>query len=322
MSIGIGLIGLGRHGMRYATHLLEGVPGCHLAAVSRRDAAAGAAFAAARGIPFHADWRDLVVRPDVDAVAVVTPPSLNRAIGEAAARAGKALLIEKPLAANTTDAQALVAAARQAGVPLMTAQTLRFTPVFRRLKDRLSDIGTLEYLVLCMRGERAPHAWLDQPAQAGGGVVLEIGIHLLDLLRFLTEEDPAEVFADLATLHNRHVEDWAWARYRLPSHVRCLVEVSRVAGGRLCRAEAIGSKGQLLADVGTSTLTYIEGWKTAGIESVPDQPTVVTVLKAFARSLTDRTPVPVTGEDGLRAVVLAEAAYRSAAEGRPVAVPR
>src|SRR6266542_3048230 len=63
------------------------------------------------------------------------------------------------------------------------------------------------------------------------------------------------------------------------------------------------------------------GRKVAETESVADDPTIVSVLEAFARSVAAGEPVPVSGEDGLRAVVMAEAAYRSAADGRPVAVP-
>jgi predicted dehydrogenase len=161
---------------------------------------------------------------------------------------------------------------------------------------------------------------LDDPAQAGGGVLLEIGIHLLDLIRFLTGEEAVEAAADLARRHTSRVEDLAQARFRLASGVPAYVEVSRVSGGRLCRTEAVGRNGQLLADVDRSLLTRIEGRTIVEAESVPDRPTVVTVLEVFARSLSTGTAVPVSGEDGLRAVAMAEACYRAAREGRPVPV--
>jgi len=82
----------------------------------------------------------------------------------------------------------------------------------------------------------------------------------------------------------------------------------------------VGETGQLLVDVNESRLTRIEGRKVAETEAVADDPTIVSVLEAFARSVATGEPVPVSGEDGLRAVVMAEAAYRSAADGRPVAV--
>ena len=319
-SFGIGLVGLGRHGSRYVRHLLEGIPGCRLAAVSRRDVGAGRAFAERHGLLFVPEWRELVTCKEVEAVVVVTPPALNREICLAAVRAGKPLLIEKPLALTVADAQEMVRAARgwvpkemefltsegderikgnhtrprwcdihgaidgkMAGVTLMTAQTLRFTPVLARLRDRLADVGPLEYLVLTMRTERPPHRWLGDPGQAGGGVLLEIGIHLLDLIRFLTGAEAVEAVADLARRHTDRVEDLALARFRLSTGVSCFVEVSRVSGGRVCRVEAIGRAGQLIADVDRSLLTRIEGRAVTATEAVPDRPTVVTVLEAFAK---------------------------------------
>ena len=320
MSLGFGLIGLGRHGSRYARHLGEGVSGCHLVAVSRRDRAAGEAFAKVAGVAFVPDWRELVRRRDVDAVLVVTPPNLNREICLAAAKEGKALLIEKPLALTTEDARAMVEATRAAGVPLMTAQTLRFTPVLRRLRECVGQIGGLQYLWLSMRVEPAPHRWLDDSVQAGGGVLLEIGIHLMDLVRFLTGEEAIEASGEIVRRHTQQVEDLAVARFVLASNVRCYVEVSRVSEGRTCRVEVVGTNGQILADVSESTLTRIEGRTAVEKESVPDRPTIPIVLEEFARSFAAGTPMPVLGEDGLRAVAMAEAAYRSAAQGRPVAL--
>lgn len=319
-SVGLGVVGMGRHGSRYVKHLLEGVPGCHLAAVSRRDAAVGQAFAEQHGVLFSADWRELVTRHEVEAVVAVTPPGLNRDICLAAARVGKPMLIEKPLALTVAEGREMVGAARTAGVTLMTAQTLRFTPVLERLLASLPLIGPLEYLCLAMRAERPPHRWLDDPAQAGGGVLLEIGIHLLDLIRYLTGEEAVEALGEMSRRYTTQVEDLAHVRFRLASGLLCYVEVSRVSGGRVCRVEAVGRAGQLIADVDRSLLTRIEGRTIVAAEAVPDRPTVGMVLEAFARSLTTGTPAPVSGEDGLWAVAMAEACYRAAHEGRPVPV--
>jgi predicted dehydrogenase len=319
-KIRLALIGMGRHGSRYARHLLDGVTGCELVAVSRLNTREGQEFADAAGIQFAPDWRALLERKDIDALLVVTPPVLNHDICLAAAEAGKSLLIEKPLARTTQEGHAMVQAARAGGVALMTAQTLRFTPVLQRLREGLCTIAPLQYLLLSMRAEPAPHRWLDDPHQAGGGVLLEIGIHLLDLIRFLTGDEAVEVSAEIARRHTRYVEDMAWARFRLTSGIWCYVEVSRVSGGRLCRVEAIGRGGQLVADVSENALARIEGREVIQRELVPDRPTILTALEEFARSLTTGTPVPVTGEDGLRAVAMAEAAYRSASEAQARAV--
>src|SRR5437016_1400451 len=179
-------------------------------------------------------------------------------------------LIGKPLAVTTEEARTMVEATQAAGVPLMTAQTLRFTPVLRRLRERLAVIGSLEYMWLSMRVEPAPHHWLEDPKQAGGGVLIEIGIHLFDLIRYLTGHEAVDVWAEIVRLHTSRVEDLALARFLLASGVRCYVEVSRVSAGRSCRIEAVGENGQLLVDVNESRLTRIEGRKVAETESVAD----------------------------------------------------
>src|SRR5438477_12786975 len=115
--IGIGIIGAGKHGQRYVTHLVRDLPSLALRALSRHDVARGSAQAKELGVRFHADWRDLVVDPEVEAVIVVVPPALHRPIAEAVATAGRALLIEKPLATTGTDALAIRTRLRDAGVP-------------------------------------------------------------------------------------------------------------------------------------------------------------------------------------------------------------
>jgi myo-inositol 2-dehydrogenase/D-chiro-inositol 1-dehydrogenase len=113
----------------------------------------------------------------------------------------------------------------------------------------------------------------------------------------------------------------AFARFTLGSGIPCYVEVSRVSGGRICRVEVVGNGGQLVADVDQSVLTQIEARNVIDREVIPDHPTILTVMEEFARSLSRGTPVPVTGEDGLQALAMAESCYRSAREGRQVAVP-
>jgi len=318
--LGIGLIGLGRHGMRYVRHLSDPSPDARLVAVCRRDAGQGRAVASRHGVKFFQDYGDLIACPQVDAVIVVTPPSLCLPVCLAAVRAGKPLLIEKPLACTGADARTMVRAAETAGVPLMTAHTLRFDRAVLALKLQLAAVGARRYLVLTNRVEPRPEVLRDPEDYGGRGVLLEIGIHLLDLIRYLTGEEAVEAAGEMLQRHTTRVEDLAQVRFRLASGLPCYVEVSRVSGGRVCRAEAVGQGGQLLADVERSLLTRTEGRTSVSVEPVPDRPTVVMVLEAFARSLLTGAPVPVSGEDGLRAVVMADACYRAAREGRPVPV--
>ena len=124
----VGIIGTGRHGSRYANHILHDIDELELRAISRRTPA-GRDQAAAWGAAWYQDWNELVIDQGVDAVISVVPPSLNLSIAKACAREGKPLLIEKPLATTSRDAAEIIAVMKAAHCPLTVGQTLRYNPV-------------------------------------------------------------------------------------------------------------------------------------------------------------------------------------------------
>lgn len=319
--IGIGLIGLGRHGMRYARHLLEPRPEARLVAVCRRDIAQGVAFAAERRVRFYPDYRDLIADPEVEALLVVTPPSLAPPICREGARWRKPMLIEKPLAVTGADAREMVRVTSAAGIPLMTAQTVRYEAAVLALREELDSVGPRRYLTLSNRVEPRPEVTQHPEEYGGRGVLLETGIHLLDLVRFLTGEEVVEVRCEMDRPTPTSAESRALASLRTAGEFRCIVDSSRVTGGRVSRAEWVGKRGQVGGDWIQHRLwrltsrDVLEEWK------VDNRPTVVSVLHAFLEALHRGMPMPVSGLDGQRAVEIADACYRSAAQdGRPVAV--
>ena len=100
-AIRFGLIGMGTHGMRYARHLMHDVEGVELYAVCRQDPLRGTAFAREHNVRYYREYLDLLGDPQVDAVAVVTPSRLHERICTTALAAGKAVLVEKPMACTT-----------------------------------------------------------------------------------------------------------------------------------------------------------------------------------------------------------------------------
>ena len=113
----VGLIGLGRHGNRYLQHLVEEETGGKLIAISRKNTDQGRQQALRYGIQFFPDYRNLVANPAIKAVLVVTPPGLNAQIALEAIKHRKAVLLEKPLAMDSTEGRQIVEVAKQAGVP-------------------------------------------------------------------------------------------------------------------------------------------------------------------------------------------------------------
>src|SRR5262245_25842828 len=196
--IGIGVIGAGKHGQRYIVHAARDVPGLALRALARRDVASGAEQARELGARFHADWRDLVADPAVDAVIAVVPPILHRPIAESVAAARKAFLVEKPLATTGADAAAIWRTIRASGVPCLMGHTLRWNAVVRTVRELLPSLGALRALGLNQRFEPSTLDWLDGPELSGGGMILHTGVHSFDLVRFLTGHEVRRVFCRTA----------------------------------------------------------------------------------------------------------------------------
>ncbi len=319
--IGVGLIGVGRHGMRYARHIVHDLPTTCLRAICRQHPEQGLDLPGASSVTVYKEPQSLIADPLVDVVLVVTPPIYSLDICRMAVLARKPLLIEKPLATTAADAQAMVVLAREAEVPLMTAQTLRFDHTIQQMKTLRHRIGRSERLDLISRIELKPTA----PDHADGygkrGAILEIGVHMLDLVRFLTGEEVSEVRCTMDILPSAGPEASASVDLTTRGGTVCRIDIARVAAGRVGRAVWSGSQGRLEADWGQRRLHCVDQAGTTDFDLPPAQ-TVLATLTAFLQAVNDETPMPITGEDGFRAVEIAEACYRSAQDaGAPVTLP-
>ncbi|MEW6270970.1 MAG: Gfo/Idh/MocA family oxidoreductase [Thermodesulfobacteriota bacterium] len=321
----VGLIGLGKHGERYLTHLRSDVPELRLAAVSRRDAARGRARAAELGVAFHADPEDLIADAAVRAVIAVVPPIEHARIVAAAAREGKPLLIEKPFAMTVHDGVVQRDALAARGVPCMVAHTLRFSPVVRELRARLDLVGRPSQMVLGQSFEPSRLGWLDDPAHSGGGNILHTGVHMFDLLRHLTGGEVESVSCTTERVTTRKTEDSFTASMAASLGDGGPKLLAAVAGSRATRSRygevrVIGESAQLFADHVHGQVVLIEDRRETVLARLADAPTVLAVLREFAAVATGAAAPSITPDDGLAAVAIAEACYRSAASGRRVPV--
>ncbi len=321
-EIGLGLIGAGRHGIRYARHVIQDVPNARLHAICRQHPERDVDIPGSEAVTMYGRPEQLIADPRVDAIILVVPPVLHKELCLAAVTARKPLLIEKPLATNYRDACAMVDAAALAGVPLMTAHTLRYDETIRSLQASRSRIGQTRRLALTSRietkGRSADHA----DGYGRRGALLEFGVHLLDLVRFLSGEEIHTVRCVLDRLPPEHPETSATIRLRTASGIDCSIDVARVDAERVGRAEWIGSDGTLTADWTNRTLRVTDSASRSEERSMPPSLTVLTTLREFLDALQRKTSMPITGEDGCRAVEIAEACYRSAeAGGRTITLP-
>ena len=256
MTRGFGIVGAGVIAAMHADAIAT-LPGARLVAVTDVAAGAAAAFAAARGCAAEPDLDALLARDDVDVVCVCVPSGLHAEVGVRAAKAGKHLVVEKPIDVTLEAADRLIEAARAAGVALTVISQHRFDPGLIELKRLLGD-GALGRLVL---GEASTkwyrtQAYYDSAGWRGtwamdGGSLMNQGIHYVDLLRWCMGP-VTEVTAVCATqAHQIEVEDTALAIVRFGSGARRHdpVEHGRLPGFPQ-RLEITGTEGTVIIEDG------------------------------------------------------------------------
>ena len=317
--LGLGVIGAGKHGVRYARHIQEDLPNAELIAVCRRDQAAGEHLAAQYHCHYYPTYEQLIADPQVDALVVVVPPYLHGPIVEAACRARKPLLVEKPFAVNVAEAQRITRLLTAHSVRCMVGQTLRFNGVVQTLKQHLADIAPLHSLYLSQRFEPSSLVWLDDPTKSGSGIVLHTGVHSFDLLRFLSGQEVTQVWCQTHTIFTHDTEDNFLMHGRTTDPLRTVqVSGSRSTQSRSGLIEISGEKGQLVGDHAHNFAYLIKGRERLPLDVPPPVPTVREAVQVFVDSLRNGTAFPITVQDGLRAVAIAEACYRSAETNEPV----
>ncbi len=319
--IGIGLIGAGRHGQRYARHILDDVPELRLTALSRRDPEEGNRLAGGFGCTYFADYRELLAAPDVDAVVVVVPPAHHPEIVAEAVGRGTPVLLEKPAAITVEAGKQMLAEVRKAGVPVMMGHTLRYNGVVQAMLRERHLLGPLHAIRLSQHFEPSPLAWVDDPGLSGkGGILLHTGVHSFDLARLLSGAEAETVFCRATRVGEVSLQNNFSAVFTMTGGVLAEVSGSRATGGRSGSLELVGMEGQLIGDHVQNTLTLARGGKRSALEVPPDIPTVRETLQAFAGALRDGGEMPVALEEGIRAVAMAEACARASELESPVPV--
>ncbi len=172
------------------------VPNPTMQVICGRDAAATAAAAQQFGWAESAtDWREVIARPDIDLVDISTPNDSHAEIAIAAAKAGKHILCEKPLAMNLAEAKEMLAAVEKAGVVAMVCHNYRYAPAIQLARQLIASgrLGQIyhvraQYLQDWIMDPNFPAVWRLQKDQTGSGALGDIGAHIFDLARFLVGE--------------------------------------------------------------------------------------------------------------------------------------
>ncbi len=326
MAVSIGIISAAHLHADFYAPALQSLPAAELVGIHDRDAARGEAFAQRYGIEFFPKREALLER--VQAVVVTTENVGHREATVAAAEAGVHVLCEKPIATSRADAEAMIEACRQAGVQLMVSFPCRYAPAFVEAR-KLVESGELGK-VLAMSGTnrgRNPGGWFTDPELAGGGTVMDHTVHVADLMRVLTGQEVVEVFCEKDTVFTPDlaVEDCGLVSLRFSGGVFGTLDCSwsrpphyPVWGDVTLNVIAEG--GNLFWDLFAE---HVDAYRNADASySWLDYGYDVNqaLLGDFVACVEQGRGVPITGEDGLRALQVALAAYEAAREGRSVGI--
>ena len=274
VEVGIGIVGYGAMGRAHCygytlaprVRVLPRRP--RLAIISGRHLDGARRVAAAYGVErVSGDWRDVISADDVDIVHVCTPPGTHAEIVAAAAQAGKAIVCEKPLAADYPDARAALDAATAAGVPHLIGFNYRRLPALSLMK-RMVDEGRIGEVRL-WRGTWLSDEFLDPETpfdwrfstHEGGSTIADLGAHLIDLAGWLAGEivsvaAQSRTFTDRrpdangGASHDVDIDDASSALLRFAGGGLGIFETAKVAPGRPCdfTVEVNGSRGTLRFD--------------------------------------------------------------------------
>jgi len=313
----VGLIGAGGIGR---THLssYERVREARIVAITDLDEEVARAAAQQVGAQAFGSVEEMLVRSELDAVDICTPPVAHLDAALLAMERGLHVLCEKPLAHHPDAARKMVEAAQAQGVHLMTAFCHRFHPPIVALK-RLIDAGELGEVVMFRNRFAAPfkgveERWFSDKEVAGGGVLMDTSVHSIDLFRFLVGE-VARVQAMIRQTNPAigDVEDTAVALLSTSDNRMGVVEASWVLAAGFNVVEVYGTGGAAMVhywDGFTSRYktNKMEDWQP--LEEVgPDR--FVGEIQHFVDACLGRTELQVTGYDGLRAVEIVYEAYAS-----------
>lgn len=323
----IGIIGAGRQGKRRAT-VLNQFDDAKLVVVADVDYNAAKLLADEMGCEATNDWEQVVQREDVDIVLVCTPPQLHNPVSIAAMKNGKHVLCEKPLARNLEEAGEMLAVARDKQVKLKCGFNLRHHPGVKQAREWLAQgiIGELSF-IRCRYGIGGrpgyDKEWRADPEIAGGGQLMDQGMHALDLSRwFLGDFSEVTGFLSTSFWDMKPLEDNAFVLLRTEKGQVASIHASWTQWKNLFSFELFGRDGYILVEglggsYGTERAVlgkraFLEPFKEEIIEFRGEDRSWYEEWKEFAAAINENREPLGSGYDGLQALRLAYAVYESA----------
>ena len=315
------------HAASYADALVAH-PDAVLVGIADPDAARGQAMAQKFGTAYFSSEAALLDQK-LDGVVVTSENVYHRRLVEMAAGAGvRTILCEKPLATTLADGHAMIAACAAAGARLATAFPCRYSPAFQRLRAQVQAGAVGDVLAICGTNHGLmPGGWFTDVSLSGGGAVLDHSVHVADLNRLLLGQEATEVYAEIGNgFYHQDWDDTGFLTIIYEGGVFATLDTSwsrpktNPTWGDVT-LQVVGTEGILDLDMFAQNLVHFDD-RAGRVSWVPWGSSADAGLVADFLRLASGKDAPglATGEDGLRALSVALAAYRSAEAGEPVSV--
>lgn len=315
-----GIAGFGSHAVKRLMPAFANAKNCRVTALTRRDAARALESAREYDVP-HAftSTAELCACPEVDAVFIATPDAMHLADVQEAARHGKHVLVEKPMAMNAGEARQMIEVAKAAGITLGVAHIMRFEESVRWFRERVSS-GAIGKPLLARATFVAPlltstRTWINDPSLATGGPLADIGVHCLDTLRYILNDEVASVMAQAHYDGHWVVEASGATLFQFRSGVLATMSVSARAPYQTL-VEVIGEKGVLSATNALNveypvTLEWRDAFDVIESKEVSNADAYTAQVEAFAEAVQAGKPFDIPGEEGLQNQLILDAIFRS-----------
>lgn len=330
-TIKVGILGLGRIGKIHLENLVSKISQAEVIAAVN-PSVAGQNFARKLNVPLVSSDPDIVFKhKEIDAVLICSPSDTHADYIIRAAEAGKAIFCEKPLDLSLEKIQEILEATEKHKVPLMVAFNQRFDPDFFKIKSLVDEgkIGDLRTIRITSRDPAPPPL---SYIKSSGGLFLDMTIHDFDMARYIANSEVVEVFAKGHNLVDPLIGeagdiDTGYILLTFKNGATAMIENSRQAAyGYDQRLEVYGSLG--MAQAANKLNDAHQFYNKSGAHG--SRPVDFFLerymasyrheMEAFIIAVSKGEKLPVTGEDGLKATVIALAANKSMAENRPIPI--
>lgn len=319
------ILGFGHHAVRRLLPAFHRSGHTELTGMWRRDQAAARKNCAEFHIPHCFGSREeLCASPDVDAVFITSPDALHKDDLLLAVAHGKAVLCEKPLAMNAAEAREMADAAKAAGILYGSGQNFRYNHSLDWMRAQIAAgrIGQpqLAHAQFCYPAHQAPRRWIADPTLATGGPIADVGVHCIDAVRYILDEEVLSVSTVAANDDEAaQVESIATLQMEMTGGVFANVSVSARSPYRTL-VEVVGSEGVLVAENGLTVDRPVEivlrrGGEVVETMTVDNGDSYIRMLDSFALALRGQEAFRASGEDGVLNMQALDAAYKSRRTG-------